>query len=226
MPTQISINAKLMKSAQFLASVASIGLSSTTFAQSGVTLYGIIDPDVVFVSNAQIGKVGGVLLSARQYSMQDGATSAYFGSRFGLKGAEDLGGGTSAIFTLENGFNAANGALGQGGLLFGRQAFVGLSNRSLGAITAGRQYSSVVDYLGPFTSVNRWGGAFRLRSRYGQILWAACLRLVFGLRYNASTPMRSFDRNKDRREDLDAVASPRSASCQAAHRRAMSERDR
>jgi hypothetical protein len=34
---------------------------------------------------------------------------------------------------------------------------------------------------------------FRLRSKYGQILWAACLRLVFGLRYGASTPMRFID---------------------------------
>ncbi|NPT59291.1 porin [Paraburkholderia elongata] len=159
MSNQADKNAKFGKNARVLASLASIGLSSTTFAQSSVTLYGIVDPDVVFVSNAQTGKVSGALHGARQYSMLDGATSAYIGSRFGFRGAEDLGGGTTAIFTLENGFNATNGALGQGGLLFGRQAFVGLSSKSLGAITAGRQYSSVVDYLGPFTSVNQWGGA-------------------------------------------------------------------
>ncbi|SAL04427.1 outer membrane protein, (porin) [Caballeronia calidae] len=75
-----------------------------------------------------------------------------------MRGVEDIGGGTSAIFTLENGFNVANGALGQGGLLFGRQAYLGLSNVSLGTVTAGRQYSSFVDYLSPFTAVSQWGG--------------------------------------------------------------------
>ena len=48
------------------------------------------------------------------------------GSRLGFKGSEDLGGGHSAIFLLENGFQADTGAMGQGGLLFGRQIYVGL----------------------------------------------------------------------------------------------------
>ena len=51
------------------------------------------------------------------------------GSRWGLKGTEDLGGGLKAIFQLENGFDVNNGKLGQGGLLFGRQAYVGLTSR-------------------------------------------------------------------------------------------------
>ncbi|WP_321960571.1 porin [Paraburkholderia sp. J7] len=141
-----------------MAAVVSVGFSSAAFAQSSVTFYGIVDPDIVYVSNAQTNKAGGVLHGAHQYSMQDASSSAYVGSRFGLRGSEDLGGGIKAIFTLENGFNAANGVLGQGGALFGRQAFVGLANESIGTITAGRQYSSFVDYLFPLSSVNLWGG--------------------------------------------------------------------
>jgi predicted porin len=131
---------------------------SLAHAQSSVTLYGVIDPDVVFVSNAQTGNAGGVLQGSQQISMLDATTSAYAGSRFGLKGVEDLGGGTRAIFTLENGFNAATGALGQGGLLFGRQAFVGLASDMLGTISLGRQYSSLFDFVSPFTSAAQFGG--------------------------------------------------------------------
>ncbi|MDI7047719.1 porin, partial [Escherichia coli] len=43
--------------------------------------------------------------------------------------------------------------------MFGRQAFVGLSSESYGALTAGRQYDSVVDYLGPLSLTGtQYGG--------------------------------------------------------------------
>ncbi|MCQ4438022.1 porin, partial [Clostridioides difficile] len=48
------------------------------------------------------------------------------GSRWGLRGTEDLGGGLKANCRLENGCNVANGARGQGGRMFGRSAWVGL----------------------------------------------------------------------------------------------------
>ncbi len=69
-----------------------------------------------------------------------------------MKGAEDLGGGYKAIFQLENGFDLDTGRLGQGGRMFGRQAYVGVSNDKFGRITLGRQYDSVVDYLAQTTS--------------------------------------------------------------------------
>jgi len=67
----------------------------------------------------------------------------------GLRGSEDLGGGLKAIFTLENGFGINNGTLKQNSREFGRQAFVGLASDQYGAVTLGRQYDSVVDYVGP-----------------------------------------------------------------------------
>jgi predicted porin len=43
-----------------------------------------------------------------------------------MRGSEALGGGLNAVFALEGGFSLDTGQLGQGGRLFGRQAWVGL----------------------------------------------------------------------------------------------------
>ncbi|PZR43353.1 porin [Paraburkholderia fungorum] len=116
-------------------------------AQSSVTLYGLIDSGLTYTNN-QHGQ--------KNFQATSGDTN---GSRWGLRGAEDLGGGLKAIFTLENGFSIQSGSLGQGGRMFGRQAFVGLSSESYGALTAGRQYDSVVDYLGPLSLTGtQYGG--------------------------------------------------------------------
>jgi len=65
------------------------------------------------------------------------------GSRIGFKGTEDLGGGMSALFLLETGFQNDTGALGQSSTvtsLFGRQSYVGLGG-DFGTVTVGRQYT-------------------------------------------------------------------------------------
>ncbi|NPT61874.1 porin, partial [Paraburkholderia elongata] len=116
-------------------------LANTAHAQSSVTLYGLIDVGITY-TNSQLTSHGG-------HSNVQETSGAVDGSRWGLRGAEDLGGGLKAIFTLENGFNVNNGTFGQGGREFGRQAFVGLSSTDYGTVTFGRQYSSMVDYVGP-----------------------------------------------------------------------------
>jgi predicted porin len=118
------------------------------FAQSSVTLYGIIDLGITYVNNTA---------GHAQWQEQSGILQ---GSRWGLKGVEDLGGGTKAIFQLENGFNAANGRLAQGGREFGRQAYVGLTNDTYGTLTLGRQYDPVVDMAQPTTFNGQWGALF------------------------------------------------------------------
>ena len=83
-------------------------------AQSSVTLYGIVDAGVSYVNHSK-NATGG---SSNLFKYDDGVAQ---GSRWGLRGTEDLGGGLKAIFVLENGFNSGTGAAGQGGALFGRQ---------------------------------------------------------------------------------------------------------
>jgi predicted porin len=115
--------------------------ASAAHAQSSVSLYGIIDAGISYVNNSK-NSAGG---SDRLFKYDDGVAQ---GSRWGLRGTEDLGGGLKALFVLENGFNSGTGAAGQGGALFGRQAYVGLSQNNVGSLTFGRQYSFSTDYLG------------------------------------------------------------------------------
>jgi len=129
-----------------LLALAALGaFAGVAHAQSSVTLYGIVDVGINMNTNS-----GGY----HKYDMSSGVMQ---GSRFGLRGTEDLGGGLKALFVLENGFDVTNGKLGQGGLMFGRQAYVGLSSQ-FGTVTLGRQYDSVVDYVGPFEAGDQWGG--------------------------------------------------------------------
>ncbi len=115
--------------------------ATSAHAQSSVILYGVIDEGIMFNNNATTAE-----LPAGGRKVYMDSLNGLYGSRWGLKGSEDLGGGTRAIFTLESGINLNSGALGQGGLEFGRQAFVGLSNTRYGDLTMGRQYDSVVLY--------------------------------------------------------------------------------
>ncbi|WP_454875094.1 porin [Paraburkholderia xenovorans] len=142
---------------KMLVAIAIAGTAaSAANAQSSVTLYGLIDEGFNYVSSVQTGRAGGALAGKHQYAMSDGATGIG-GSRWGLRGSEDLGGGLRAIFTLENGFNINTGGLAQGGLEFGRQAYVGLAN-PLGQLTFGRQYSIVSDLLWPFSGAGEVPG--------------------------------------------------------------------
>ncbi|WP_159991069.1 porin [Pelistega ratti] len=79
-------------------------------------------------------------------------------SRWGLKGSEDLGNGTSAIFQLEGGFNPETGKSTQGGALFGRKAIIGLKSKNWGTLTIGRQ-NSVADDMVSFADVGWSNGA-------------------------------------------------------------------
>ena len=124
---------------------ASMTFAVPAFAQSTVTLFGLIDEGIDYTNNVRGGHL---------YELQSGYVQ---GSRWGLKGTEDLGGGTKAIFQVESGFDVNSGKLAQGGLGFGRQAYVGLTTDAYGTFTLGRQYDSVVDYLAQTTAGN-WGG--------------------------------------------------------------------
>ncbi|MEX3954820.1 porin [Trinickia sp. EG282A] len=124
-------------------------------AQSSVTLYGIVDAGLGYINNSSStgAKTGG----AHVFKMLNGV---WAGSRFGLKGAEDLGGGTKAIFQLEEGFNSATGAQAVTNLAFNRQAYVGVTNDAYGTLTLGRQYTPYYTLLSPWSPTTWLTGAF------------------------------------------------------------------
>jgi len=119
-----------MKAIHWGAAVAGATLAAGVHAQS-VTLYGTIDTGLEYLNH--IGpKRGSTLLVPGITGTQP--------SRWGLRGAEDLGGGLKAQFVLESGFLPDSGTLGQGGRMFGREAHVGLSG-NWGTLFVGRQYT-------------------------------------------------------------------------------------
>ncbi|AXK61251.1 porin [Burkholderia sp. IDO3] len=120
------------------AGIVAASLSAGAHAQSSVTLYGVADAGVEFLTGAP-DAAGHASHLVREES--GGVKS----SRIGLKGTEDLGGGLKAIFTLEGGIDITQGKSQQGGRIFGRQAFVGLDSR-YGALTFGRQRVPMYDF--------------------------------------------------------------------------------
>jgi predicted porin len=120
-------------------------VSAPAFAQSSVTLYGILDTGIEYVSHAN---------AAGDHVVRMPGITGELPSRWGLRGAEDLGGGYKAVFALESGFNTRGGDSGQGGRLFGRQAWVGIAS-PYGQLSLGRQYTMTywamadADILGP-----------------------------------------------------------------------------
>ncbi|MEI6000523.1 porin [Paraburkholderia bengalensis] len=140
-----------MKKTLMVAALTGV-FATAAHAQSSVTLYGLIDAGITYTNNQATAPGQG----HSNVQMTSGSVN---GSRFGLRGAEDLGGGLKAIFTLENGFGINDGTLKQNSRLFGRQAFVGLASDQFGAVTLGRQYDSMVDYVGPLSLTGtQYGG--------------------------------------------------------------------
>lgn len=123
--------------------------STSLFAQTSVQLYGITDAGVEYLSKVRTGAVGSP--TAKDVRMQSGGAAS---SRLGFRGREDLGGGLSALFVLENGFTIDNGVAAQGGRLFGRKGYVALAGRA-GELQLGRQpivindFGLVYDPVGP-----------------------------------------------------------------------------
>lgn len=125
-----------------LVALAAVAASSA-FAQSSVTLYGVAD---VWLGQAKGSFVNNSGLAGQpsQLLLNSGGQS---GSRWGLRGSEDLGGGLKANFVIEAGINLDTGTSAQGGLPYGRQAYVGLSG-GFGELRLGRQYTAYDDFRG------------------------------------------------------------------------------
>ena len=132
--------------ATMVAAAATSLVAGAAQAQSSVTLYGIVDNGFAYINNVA-PSTGATSGGKSLIKMNNGV---WAGNRFGLKGSEDLGGGTKAIFTLEQGFNIMNGTQSTAGLEFHRQAWVGLTNDAYGTVTMGRQYTPYYTLLSPW----------------------------------------------------------------------------
>jgi predicted porin len=143
------------------AAAALVLFAPNAFAQSSVTLYGIVDTTVRYLSNADANNSG-------QIAMGEGVESP---SRWGLKGAEDLGGGLSAVFRLENQFQLWSGKLDNtSNELFQRQAYVGLSSSQYGTVTLGRQQTPLDKVMGntydPLTIGDFWQDSYVYNGKF------------------------------------------------------------
>ena len=120
-------------------------LAMPAFAQGSVTVYGIVDAALARISNADAAGNAVTRMPSLTGSLP---------SRIGFRGEEALGGGLSAVFALEGGFGPDTGISGQGGRLFGRQAWVGLKG-AWGTLQLGRVMNMTYhgtarsDVLGP-----------------------------------------------------------------------------
>jgi predicted porin len=121
-----------------LALAALTAFAGAASAQSSVTLYGRVD--------LSVAKPMGI----DDKNMQNGS-----GSRLGLRGSEDLGGGLSALFNIEHRFNADTGADSTGGVRFWNgRSLVGLKG-GFGQVVFGREYTTA--FLGTQLWSDPWG---------------------------------------------------------------------
>jgi len=122
-------NKPACKPAFKLAAVAAMLFSGAAMAQSSVTLYGQADMFVGGVKNPGS--------SDRAYVANSGGMQT---SYWGIKGTEDLGMGTKAIFDLNGFFRTDSGSSGRfnGDSMFSRNAYVGLQNNTYGSVKLGR----------------------------------------------------------------------------------------
>ena len=112
-----------------LAVAAILGAFAGSAFAADVTLYGVVDYGFGFTSTSVDGQD-----DVNSFQLKSGQNS---GSRFGLKGTEDLGNGMKVGFSLENGFTADDGVMDNNNRLFGREALLYVQG-AFGEISFGR----------------------------------------------------------------------------------------
>lgn len=141
-----------MKKSLFAVAALS-AIAGAAQAQSSVTVYGLLDMGYVGANARAVSSTG--VVTKTQYS-QFGQSQENT-SRLGFKGVEDLGGGTSAFFTVELGLTPQNPAIGGGtaadawqktdqnggSSIDNRQSFAGLKKNGIGQFAFGRQYTPI-----------------------------------------------------------------------------------
>lgn len=116
-----------------LAGLAVAGLFSGAAMAADVNVYGVVDLGLMY-NHTKTDITDQATVKDDSLVMKSGQNA---GSRFGLRGSEDLGNGMTVSFKLENGFDADSGKLGQDGRLFGREASLTLAG-AFGQVSFGR----------------------------------------------------------------------------------------
>lgn len=146
--------------------VALVAMPLQSHAQSSVTLFGLLDEGVTYVSNA-----GG-------HSLVQMASGIQAPNLLGLRGIEDLGGGYTAFFVLDSQPDLNTGKQ-NGGAFTGRESYVGLAS-PFGTLSMGRQFDYMFDNL----SIARWGH---------QIPYVSLYQLPGGPFVKLDAPLGTFD---------------------------------
>jgi len=134
-----------------LLAIAALAATSGAFAQSSVTIYGVLDASLERIDATKgITRVSSDNLSS---------------SRLGFKGTEDIGGGLKANFVLEHNVKVDTGAAGNT-RMWDRAAWVGLAG-SFGELRLGRQDSSIGDIAGNVLSAQTYDDFKYTGSRAG-----------------------------------------------------------
>ena len=133
-----------------LAAALLAGFAGAASAQSSVTLYGVVDVGVLSqtLKTGDNDKLGS--RSSNQTGMASGQQS---GSRWGLKGVEDLGNGLSANFVYESAVNVGDGSSSG----FTRQSTLGIVSKSWGALDLGRR---TTPGTAAFAGIDPFGNGF------------------------------------------------------------------
>ncbi len=169
---------------KYLALAVTAGAFAATgaHAQSSVQLYGLIDLSVpTYQSHANAN-------GDHVIGMGIGGEPWFSGSRWGLKGAEDIGAGSKIIFRLESEYRMSDGQMEDPGQIFDRDAWVGIQNDTFGKITAGFQNTIARDastiYGDPYgtASLTTEEGGWTNANNFKQMIFYAAS--ATGTRYN------------------------------------------
>ena len=146
-----------------LAAVAVLGAFAGSALAADVQLYGIVDTGLLY-SHVDADKAD--IDATDSFQMKSGMAS---GSRFGLKGTEDLGNGLTVGFVLENGFDSDTGA--DSGVFFDRESSLFLEGGfgkvafgQMGSLNSGKsswaKYGMISAFGTSFTDYSAQAGSF------------------------------------------------------------------
>nr|WP_175165921.1 porin [Paraburkholderia fynbosensis] len=135
-----------------------VACSGLAHAQSSVTLYGRLDTGIQYLTGVRTANG-----SKSVFGLEDGNGGVSF---FGLRGAEDLGSGTQAIFQLDTMFSTLNGSIPVAGDIWARHAYVGLTNPNYGTLHLGEEpfIANEIWIFDPFMQ-SKWSSASLVHGR-------------------------------------------------------------